>query len=251
MKRVIFTILLLFFSVSLSAQSSSELFEQGNKAYNAEQYQSAVDSYEAILQGGEESFEVYYNLGNAYFRIGELGQAILNYERAARLKPNNSDVQENLEFCYARTEDKIESMPQFFVVRWWNGINQSMTPRGWMWLALVVLLLTAVVLSYFFLSKSYTSRKRGLIATFVMVFLLLLVVANATYSMVGASKSREAIVTVPLTVVKSSPSDSSVDKFLLHEGTKVRLRDEMEGWIKISIADGNNGWMPSEDLTKI
>lgn len=251
MKRILSTIIMLLVALGLQAQSSSQLFEQGNKAYNAEQYQTAVEAYEAILAQGEESFEVYYNLGNAYFRTGELGQAILYYERAALLKPNNSDVRENLDFCYARTEDKIEMMPQFFLVRWWNSINQCLTPRGWMWATLFILLLTAATLAYFLLSHNYFSRKRSLIATLIMTFLLLLTVINAANSVIRASSSREAIITAPLTVVKSSPSENSVDKFLLHEGTKVRLRDEMDGWTKIAIADGNNGWMPTDDLTKI
>lgn len=252
MKRIItLAILCTLAFASMYAQLPAEVFARANKAYAAEQYQEALTDYLSLVDQGMESADLYYNLGNAYYRTGELAQAILYYERAAQLRPGDKEIAENIAFCYSRTEDKIDAMPSFFLVRWWQSVVGAFSVRGWMWVLIAFSAALVALGACFFLSHDYALRKNSLMATLVTLVLWLVVLVATINASYRANHSNTAIVTAPLSVVKSSPNESSVDKFLLHEGTKVRLLDEMDSWVKIGIADGNKGWMPISDITII
>ncbi len=252
MKKIFTLVILCLLALtSVCAQIPAEVFAQANKAYAAEQYQDALNGYLSLVDQGLESADLYYNLGNAYYRTGELALAILYYERASKLRPGDKEIAENIAFCYSRTEDKIDAMPSFFLVRWWQSLVGVFSPRGWMWLLIAVSVVLVVLGTCFLLAHEYTWRKNSLmaaVATLVVWLVVLVATVNASYRV---NHSRTAIVTAPLSVVKSSPNESSVDKFVLHEGTKVRMLDDMDQWVKISIADGNKGWLPVSDITMI
>lgn len=235
----------------VQAQNAASLFAQGNKAYQQENYAQAANHYEAILAGGVESAEVYYNLGNCYYREGELGKSLLNYERAKRLAPNDNEIQENLDFVYSKTDDHIKVMPQIFFVRWCHNLNGALPLRGWINFCIIMMVLTCASVIVFALSREYQWRKSSLIVSFIMIFLLLLTGTNAAFSAHTSSNDNEAIVMSPISVAKSSPDNNSVDKFVLHEGTKVRVDDAVDGWTKIRIADGTRGWIATADITVI
>lgn len=217
-------------------------FELGNRAYDSADYAAALQHY----RQADPSAAAYYNMGNALYRQGELGQAILCYERALLLAPRDRDTKENLALCYSKTEDHIEPLPQLFIARWWQGVTHCLNPQEWMWATILLLALACVALCFFFLSHDYVWRKSSLIATCALGLLLLLAALHTFLP-----RAEEAIVTAPMSVVKSSPDSQSTDLFILHEGTKVTLDDQVDSWRKIHIADGQKGWLSTSDLEPI
>lgn len=251
MKRILFFTLLCCVSLLGWAEDASSLFRQANKDYESGNYQQAINGYQSILQHGDANATLYYNLGNCYYRMGELGLSILHYERALRLDPSNSDIKENLAFVRSKTEDNIEDLPQFFLASWLRQINHWWSSFAWMNVSILLLCLTCFAFVVFFLSHEFRIRKYSLLSGSVLLFLLLCAVGNVTFSARQSSNGKEAIVLSPSEVVKSSPDTKSMDKFVLHEGTKVRIDDHLEGWSLIRIADGSKGWVADESIERI
>lgn len=252
MKRHIFTLLLLVAGLQAAAQNNGDqLFRQGSQAYAKGDYATAITKWQSILDDGQESGALLYNMGNAYYRQEDYAHAVLFYERAHRLMPRDRDTRENLALAYSKTEDHIQQAPSLFIVTWWRALLSLFSPRGWMWACLLVAALAGTALALFLLSRSMAWRKGSFIAAIVLGACLLLVVAMAATSAHNATHRQEAIVTAPMTVVKSSPDQDGLDKFVLHEGTHLRLSDTEEHWTKVFIDDGNSGWLPNSDFETI
>lgn len=250
MKKILILLTLLC-PVCLFAQTPRELIQQGNEAYGKSDFVGAANAYNAILDAGYVSADLYYNLGNAYYRQEEYGLAILNYERALRLKPNFRDARQNLQLANTKTEDEITQLPEIFIVQWARSLTSWFSPMGWRVVLLVLLAVLAALVVVIFLSQEYVWRKRSLIGSIFVVVLLLLALACAIASSVRANQHNQAIVTAPMIVVKSSPESGSVDKLILHEGTKVGIDETLGDWHKIHIADGNTGWVSTDEVTVI
>ncbi|MCF0211491.1 MAG: tetratricopeptide repeat protein [Bacteroidales bacterium] len=250
MKHLLLPLFLLL-SLSLRAQSPEEAFLQANQCYQAGQYAEASQQYEALIANGHASAALYNNLGNAYYRQGEIALSLLNYERASRMAPHDSEIKENLAFVYSKTEDKIDALPQLFLVEWWQALTALTSLHGWVNIIAIVLLLTCVALVIFFLSRSYVWRKGSLLASMALGLLLICSVALGINASRLAHRTDQAIVTAPASVVKSSPDDKSVDLFVLHEGTKITTTDAVDQWLKIRIADGRKGWIEASSITTI
>lgn len=255
MRHYIIIALTLLFANLANATSTLHLNElaarDADSLYRAAEYQEAAETYEAVLASGFTSADLYYNLGNTYYRLGETGRAILNYERALRLKPSMSDARENLALANARTTDRITVLPQLFIVRWWNSLTTVITPQGWriIWLVLLAFVGAGIVLLR--TGRSSALRKGGLAATVVSLLLLLL----ATALLISATRTYNAhpyaIITDQAVTLKASPDSKSIDKMILHEGTKVKVLEDLTGWYKIAIADGTNGWCPQNTMERI
>ncbi len=249
--KKIFVLFTLFCSCALFAQNPQELLQQGNRAYGKGNYAQAAQSYNAVLETGYASAELYYNLGNTYYRLQQYGLAILNYERALRLKPNFSDARQNLQLANSHTEDEILQLPELFIVRWAHTMVSWLSPTAWRVVLLAMLTVLAALVVAVFLCRDYHRRKQSLVGCIVVVVLLAITLACTIASTVRAQKHNQAIVTVPMLVVKSSPEEGSVDKLILHEGTKVGIDENLGDWFKIHIADGNTGWVSEKEVTVI
>ncbi len=250
MKRIL-PILLLAAALSAAAQSPSQLMQQGDDAYAKADFAKAVSLYNAVLDAGHQSADLYYNLGNAHYRLEEYGLAILNYERALRLKPNLRDARQNLDLVNSKIEDEIAPLPELFIVHWAHSLVAWLSPAGWRVLMLCLAALLGGLIVFFVLSSQYRSRKTALIGILVLSLLLLLALACSISASIRYNRHDQAIVTSPMAIVKSSPEDTSVDKLILHEGTKVDIEETLGDWHKIQIADGNTGWMQQTDITII
>lgn len=250
MRKFFFAIILLIAGCSLQAQTPKELMQQGNDAYAKSNFTAAINAYNAVLNAGFNSADLYYNLGNAYYRLDEFGLAILNYERALALKPNFRDARQNLELANSKTEDEISVLPEFFAVRWAHAVVSWLSPAGWLILTLIILAIVCGLTVVFILSQEYHWRKTALIAGIVFILLLIISIACAANSNRG-QRHNKAIVTSPMIVVKSSPESTSIDKLILHEGTKVAIDETLGDWHKIHIADGNTGWVEDGEITII
>lgn len=234
-----------------SAQTPKEIFTQAYAKYEAGQYAEATADYESILAQGHASAGVYNNLGNCYYRQGELGLARLNYERAHLLSPHDVTIRQNISFINSKSDDHIESTPLSPVARVMNQVMEFFSPHVWMNILIGVTFATCVAMAFFFLSRSYSRRKAGLIATLIMLFLLICTLVPSFQSLHRVYVRDSAVVTVPMTMLKASPDNGSLDKMIIHEGTKVTFHDEVENWRKITLDDGTEGWIVVEDVTVI
>ncbi len=224
---------------------------EGDSAYMKNDFVAAIETYEALLQQGE-SAEVYYNLGNSYYKAGNIAKAILNYERALLLKPGNADIRANLEIARAKTIDKVTPIPDIFFVAWVKSLANCCSVDAWAWGGIVCFLLLLAACVLFFFSKAVALKKTGFIAG--LCFLVLSVCCNLFASQQrGRLLNRsEAIVLSPSVTVRSTPSESGTSLFILHEGHKVQIKDgTMREWKEIQLEDGKVGWLPASSIEGI
>lgn len=244
-------LLLLATALNAAAQTPQQLMQRGNDAYAKGDFVAAAQAYNAVLDAGYESADLYYNLGNVYYRQEEYGLSILNYERALRLKPNFRDAKQNLDLADSKTEDQIAALPEIFLAQWAHSVVAWFSPTGWRICTLILLTLLGTAVVIFLLSRDYAWRKGALIGGIVTLVFLLLCIACTISASVRYNRHNQAIVTAPMAVVKSSPEENSIDKLVLHEGTKVNIEETLGEWHKIQIADGNNGWLQTDEVTII
>lgn len=248
MKRISIISIFLAFAFTLMAQTPDQLFKQGNDAYAKGDFQEAADRYTDILNQGQASPELYYNLGNAYYRLDEMGLAVLCYERALKLRPNYRDCRENLDLAYSKTEDHIEVLPELFLKRWVRAIVSLFSVTGW---CVILIILIAIYLAAIIFMR-YFAAGRQRMTTFYCSWAIILLTAIALICFCVAKHQAKlhdnAIVLQPAVTVLSSPESTGVEKFILHEGTKVTIEEDLEPWYKIRIADGNTGWLPNDAI---
>jgi tetratricopeptide (TPR) repeat protein len=250
MKR--YTLLLMVFLAltgTAFAQDDAEAwFEQANTAYNSGNYDSAIVVYEKILDAGMESVPVYYNMGNAYYKLREFPMAIYCYEKALKIDPSDEEVQANLAIANAAIVDKLEPMPQSFIVRWWHNLRSLLPGDAWAWCSIAAFALLLLMLFLFLRARKVGLRKLGFFMGVIFLIVFALSVIFAVQLKHIADTKDHAIIMTPTVTVKSSPSVNSVDLFVLHEGTKISVMDTQGDWAQIRIADGSVGWLEVSEM---
>ena len=166
-------------------------------------------------------------------------------------QPNFRDARQNLELAQSKTEDQITPLPEFFLAKWTKSFIGWFSPAGWRVVLLIILALLGALLVFFFLCNDYRWRKNSLIGSILATCLLLIAIASAIASSTSFNRHNKAVVTEPMIVVKGSPETSSIDKLVLHEGTELDIEETLGDWHKIRIADGNTGWVQSDEITII
>lgn len=226
-------------------------WDEGNKAYIDGDYKRAIERYNSIIDRDRYSVKLYYNLANAYFKVGETGRAILYYNKALKLAPSNDDVRYNLAIAEAQTKDKIAVVPEFFLNRWMRGIRNSMSCTAWSVLSLVAFAAVFAFALLFLLSGRIAVRKTGFYGALAALLAFVVTASFAIAERRDMLRREQAIVMSSAISVKSSPDRSATDLFVLHEGTKVRIATEIDGWYEIVIADGKKGWTESRNIEQI
>ena len=249
-KTLMLTLLLMIPIVSSAVENYPDsLWNAANEAYAQERWEDAVNDYTAIAEASMESAPLWCNLGSAWYKSGNLGKAILCYERALKLDPSYEDAKYNLELLNSMKLDRLESVPELILATWMKNLGRTLDSDSWAVCFLVFLVLTLAMVLLFILGSSATSRRAGF---FTGVVCLLLAVASLSFSLWQKNeymKADKAIIMKPVSSVKSSPSgDSAKDLFVLHEGTKVQVLDNVGGWSNIELSDGRQGWLPSSDI---
>ena len=249
--------ILLLLALPLSQARAAEsypdsLWNAGVAAYTEGDFASALQDWEDVRATGLMSKELYYNLGNAYFKTGEMAQSILWYERALKLDPSDADIRHNLEYARSLTQDRIEEVPEIFFEQWGHAMCYLLPSNTWAVLCLVFLA-AAVAMALLFLLGSTAGRRR--VGFFVGIACLLLAFLGwdfAQWQRQEALAQDRAIVMRPVSSVKSSPSaESAKDLFILHEGTRVKILDNVGSYTNIELGDGRQGWIPSGDIEVI
>lgn len=224
-------------------------FVTANTQYTDGQYAEAAKQYEALLADQPQA-EVYYNLGNAYFKSGELAQSILAYERCLRLSPTHRDARHNLRFAESRIVDRIEDTDTFFLSKWAASLRNLLSVNTWLGLALGSWLLFLITLFGFLLGSSVALRKSSFFVGITAIVLTIIFVANGLSLRHRDSAREEAIITQGIVNAKSSPDRSGTDLFSVHEGTKVRIEETIGDWASIHV--GNHvGWVQLRTLERI
>lgn len=237
--------------VSAAELSRDTLWSRANAAYSNGNYRQAVDLYDALLAEGVHSGKLYYNLGNSWFKQGRMGKAILNYNRALLLDPTDEDTQYNLAMANARIVDKIDTVPEFFLKSWLRDLGLLLSSDTWAVLGLVFLGVAFAATILWLLSNTLALRKLGFYGGLVSLVFCLTATFYAHYQRTRLLHGTEAVVMNLVAPVKSSPGAGSKDIFVLHEGTKVRMLEQLDGWTEIVLSDGNKGWIASNAIEAI
>lgn len=249
MKKILLLFPLLWFVCWANAQPAAT--EQAESLYQQGKYSEAAEIYQQILSQGEESAALYYNLGNCYYKMGENTRAILNYERALLLNPSDAMARYNLRMAQNGVVDKIEVLPELFLVRWYKAVETYFSADQWGYISVAFFIVFLVMAALFFYSASVGVKKAGFIIGIVAFFLTLGAVFFAIRQNSRISNREYAIITAPSVTVKGAPDNSGTDLFLIHEGLKVRVLEAVGDWYNIRLADGNEGWISKSDLEKI
>jgi len=248
MKNVLFIFTLLLASLSLAQNA---LFEQGKDRYKDGKYQEAIENWMKIIEKGEHSANLYFNLGNAHYKLNNVGPSIFYYEKALQLDPLDRDIQTNLAFAENARIDAIEPLPKTIFSKWHTAVSGILSVRGWAIASVTFsMLFVCFFLVYYF---SVSERKKRMLFAGSMLFLILLLATLAmAFQVHGESlNDNPAIIFAENTEVKSEPSMGSEAAFTLHEGTKVQIMEWDDEWVRIQIVDGKDGWIPRTDLKEL
>ena len=250
--RLSILFLLAFFVASfLFADESTSLLQQGNQHYQTGEYQKAAEAYERILQIGQENWQVYYNLGNAYYKLRQPGKAILNYERARRLHPDHEDIRFNLDLANLLVADRIPEPPRSAVLIWLESVLQFFSLEGSAALALIFWVALFAGLMMSMMSRQAKGQQWGRMLAWPAGLLFLVFAGLFAYQYYDAQTTSYGIVMAPRVSVRSSPSQDATEVFILHEGAKARFEEKTGDWRRIRLADGKVGWLPAHAVEKI
>lgn len=235
---------ILLFVMSLCASTASAMSKgEADSAYIKGNYQQAIAGYNEILKSGV-SAEVYYNLGNAYFRTDNIAQAVLAYERARLLSPGDKDIQMNLDFVRSKTIDKVNAKSEMFFVVFYNYVVNMLSVDGWAVLSVMSVVAMLLLLLVYLFGSSLLLRKIGFYGAAVGMLLFAFGMLFAFQQKRSIDNCDVAVVVSPVANVKKTPADSGSDAFVIHEGTRVHIIDPtMKGWWGIALDDGREGWL--------
>ena len=248
-------IMLMAVAPTVSAQQKEyvdSLWNAANQAYAEGRWNDALSDYELISGMGLESAALYCNTGDACFKAGNVPGAILYYERALKLDPSYADARYNLELLNMGIQDRIDPVPEFVLKAWSREVCYIMDSDAWAVCFIVFMALALALVLLFILSPSVAGRRTGFFAGIVMILFAVFSLTFSIWQKKDYMRADDAIVMRPVTSVKSSPSsEASKDLFILHEGTKVKIIDEVGSWNNIELADGRQGWIPAGDIETI
>lgn len=247
MKKLSIILILLCGLVQFTYAAATK--EEADQAYQKEDYPAAIEKYEAILATEGESADIYYNLGNSYYKAKNMAKAVLNYERALLLNPGDADIRFNLEMARSKTVDQITPVSEVFIVTWMRSLVNVMSEREWSIVGIVSFWIMLAALTVYIFGRRVIIKKVGFIG--MVVFLLVSLGSNVfADTQKGELINRAgAIVMTPSLTVKSTPNESGTDLFVLHEGTKVYIEDSsMKEWKEIRLEDGKKGWVKTDTI---
>ena len=208
----------------------------------------AIKDFESISEKGYQGESLYYNLGNAYMRIGKIGLAILYYEKAKKFSPSDEDIVHNLKFANTKIVDKIETLPRFFIFDWWEKLLSMISVTGWTYTAYLLYIIILSSVGYYYFARSLRAQRTAFYTGIISAFFLILTMVLLSVNINRELNYKYGIVVEPVVVTKFSPDQNSNDAFIVHEGLKVTAEDKVNDWVKIKLIDGKVGWLNEKNL---
>jgi len=247
MKQFI-TLLLLVLSFGGNAQDNKTLFNTATKAYNDGNYEAATENYLKIIANGSHSAALYYNLGNTYYKLNQIAPSIYYYEKALLLKPNDTEILNNLAYAKNARVDAIEEMPKTGLSKIYQNIVGIMSFDQWGIIAITLILLFVITYIAFYFLKYANQKRIAFISSLCTLFLGIIALIFAYIEYTNFKADQPAIIFSKEVIVQSEPNNRSPETFRLHEGTKVNVLEKLNDWQKIQIADGKMGWLPITEI---
>lgn len=235
---------------TLSIAQPENNFDKANIEYRNGNYAEAAKTYEAILDKGKHSADLYFNLGNAYFKLNKLGPSIYYYEKGLQLAPKNKDIQSNLQHAKQATVDEIATKQEDGINRFFNNIVKSFSSNIWAILAVVSSILAASLFLLYYFTRKPSLKRVWFISSLVFVLGVLFTISMA-YTSLSLANTNYAIVWEEEIEVRDGPTRNSSHIYYLHEGTKVSIIYEEDNWARIVLADGNEGWVQTQQIKKL
>ncbi len=236
---------------SLCDDQANSLFQKGNQLYAKAQYQQAAQTYQQLLKNGYTSAAVYFNLGNAYYKLEDFPSAILYYEKARKLSPNDQEININIQFANLKIADKIEPQPDFFVSRWWHNFILILSANTLSILSDLFFLGGFLLLIVYLFTNSILLKKTAFYIGFVGILVGLITIFMANRQVNYFNTHRQAIIFSSAITVKGSPDANAKPLFVMHEGTKVEVTQKNGNWIEIELPNGNSGWITVDNVRYI
>lgn len=246
MKKIILLFLLIF--SNSFAQSNEELFANANNLYKNGKHLEAIKLYEEVSTNNLVSSELYFNLGNCYYKLNKVAPAIYNYEKALKLNPTNEDALNNLIFAKRLTLDRIETLPKTFLQQINLNYISKLTITNWAITCILLSLSAAVFFLLYYYSFSSLKKKLFFVSTILSFTLLITSLAISFHQYTKKTNTIEAIIYATKASVKNEPTKNGDETFIIHEGTKVTVLDSVDDWTKIKLQDGKTGWLKNHEI---
>lgn len=240
---------IIFFLIStLTFAQNNQLFDDANALYNDANYSEAIEKYKAILDSGEHSAELYFNMANAHYKLNHIAPSIYYYEKALLLKPNDKDIKNNIAFARNMTVDAIDTVPEVGISKLIKNMTNVMSFDTWAKTSVVLIILFVVLFITYYFTHSTSKKRLAFITSNMSLLLAIVALVFAFHKFKLVSNDQPAIVFAQETKIKSEPNLRSSEAFVLHEGTKVQVLDTVNNWKKIKLSDGKTGWIMNDDI---
>lgn len=252
MKRLVFfMIFFVLFTIQSYSFDAEKTLTQANKCYLQKDYDKAADLYFDLLKHDYQSADIYFNLGNTYYKVQNWSSAILYYEKAKRLRPTDSDIEMNLKMANLQIIDKIEPVPQVFYARWYDSISEKLNSDTWAWLSVIFIWLALVCFAGFLFYKTPRAKQINFgLGVLLLFFTIFSIIISIDVNKDEHTHNKGIIFDFSV-YVKSSPESDSKNLFIIHNGSKVKIEDRVNNWYKIKLLNGHEGWVETKVLKRI
>lgn len=245
MKELVYIFMLLCNTLVAQEEPS---FEQANQAYDQGDYEAAVTHYSSILESGQTSVAVHYNLGNAYYRLNDVANSIYHYEKALQLDPTDQDVKNNLQFAQNMRIDEIEEATPTGFQQWWNSLIDTFGTEGWARLGIIAMFGFSLLFLLYYFNRNSLQKRIFFVSSLVLLLLGIGATAMGFTKKSFQENNEFSIVLADQIEIKSEPNTRSSEVFTLHAGTKVEVLEQHQEWSKIVIGSGAQGWVQQDQL---
>jgi len=231
--------------------NTDSLLSEAMKAYQKGEFEYAAKLYNTLYEAGFSSPELFYNLGNTYYKSNKIGLAILFYEKALLLKPNDEDIKYNLDLAKTKIVDKPQEIDLSFITKIWNNIKNKLTLTQWGILSITLFCIFFITVVFFLISKSIIYKKISFYSAIAIIILTIFSIIFTHQQYKTLNDSHFGIIMPPSVTIKASPDENSVNLFIVHEGTKIQITDTLNEWLEIRLSDGKTGWLKANQIQKI
>jgi tetratricopeptide (TPR) repeat protein len=242
------TLIFVFVLGMINSSFSNDLLQKAEKAYDNKNYKEAIACYQKLINDGNKSYELYFNLGNSYYRNKELGYAIYYYELARKLNPNDQDVQINLGIAAAKTIDKIDAKENFFINAVKSNVVNVVSTDSWAWFSILLAFVTCILFFVFIHSQIMILKRISFLFSIIGAITLVVVYLFGNSALNSKKENKFAIILLKEVKITNEPNAGATMKFALHEGTKVRIVEANSDWVLIKLDNGNEGWVKQTEV---